>query len=210
MPQAPDRFQPSNPAPQSGMGFAEQPNSFWKALEGVVNGMRAMPMSNRQPWGMNHEPTLAASQSVGPAMQGGMDVMSDPRNAWMGMGPVVGMSLMGKGASKFMQPNSLRTGLSDAGGFRVPTRTMRQNMGEPRPNLRQGEVPEGSVGIRSRFMDDVSGQNQLATALSDPRHPHFGNAKEIFDDLSASGQRSIMNTIAGQQELHKAKLGYGQ
>ena len=98
MPQAPDSMQPTNPSQHPGMGYAEQPNMFWKALEGVVNGLRNYQGAQANP-SLFHEPTMTAASAVGPAMQGGMDVMSDPRNAWMGLGPVAMMTRpMGFGA----------------------------------------------------------------------------------------------------------------
>jgi hypothetical protein len=167
MPQAPGFMQPVHP----GMGYSQQPNPFWKALEGVVNGLRGAQFGQAQPWGMNHEPTLTASQAVQPALQGAGQVLSDPRNSWMGVGPLAGMALMGKGIRGAM-PHVVPGGGPSMGGFNVPTATMRQAMDMPRLNLRQGEVPGGNEQrVRAEYLAGIDKAHALAEILQNPSHP---------------------------------------
>jgi len=50
-----------------------------------------------------HEPGLVVGESVGAAASGAVDVLADPRNAWMGLGPL-GMMKMASGAKGLLRP----------------------------------------------------------------------------------------------------------
>ena len=203
--------QPANPQP--GMGFAEQPNLFWRALEGVTKGLRNMgggglgQMSRNQPWGMNHEPMITASQAMGSIGQGAMDVASDPRNAWLGMGPMTGMALMGKGI------RGAANGMSDMGGFNLPIGEMRRALDMPRPNLRQGQVPGGGLDVRTNYLRDVEGLNQLGDMLSNPQHPSFGFAKQVYDSAPPADKLRVDEILkqqrAMQDMMNRARKGIG-
>ena len=97
-------------------GYGEQVPLWKRAVDSVANGLRSQ--APRAPWGLNHEPTITASQAIRPAMGKVGQVMSDPRNAWIGMGPMAGMALARKGMQRMVPhgPNS--------GGFNVPTSKM--------------------------------------------------------------------------------------
>lgn len=198
MPQAPDQYQPRPTAPpQPGLGFANQPHPFWKALENVVNGLR-MSSNQPAPWGM-HEPTLTASQAVGPAMSGALDTMADPRNAWMGLGPIAGMARFGQGIRGGMR------GMQDLGGFNVPTGDMRQALGIARPNLRAGELPNEQE-LRSNFLGGIKGMNEVAEALRNPQHPRYEQAKEIYSQsLLPEGVRRMNQIDQGLENLEVEK-----
>ena len=191
MPQAPDSMQPTQ---HPGMGYAEQPNMFWKALDGVVNGLRNYQGAQANP-SLFHEPTMTAASAVGPAMQGGLDVMADPRNAWMGMGPAAGMALMGRGI------RGAAKGMSDMGGFNQPVGEMRRAMDMPRPNLRQGEIPGGGQDVRQGYLESVGGLNHMTDILSNPSHPSFGFAKQAYANAPPHIQQHVNGVLQGQRNL---------
>lgn len=196
MPQAPDRFQPANTNPAR-PGFADSPNHFWKALEGVVNGLRGFQGAKANP-NLFHEPTMTAASSVGPAMQGGLDVMADPRNAWMGMGPVAGMALMGKGIRG--AGNTMR----ELGGFNVPTSTMRQAMDMPRPNTRVG-ASGNEPQVRETFHQGLEQGHKLADVLMNVNHPLYGQATEFYQGLPMNSKEDINKIMGGMEQLSAAR-----
>lgn len=197
MPQAPDRFQPANPNPAR-PGFADSPNSFWKALEGVVNGLRGFQGAKANP-SLFHEPTMTAASSVGPAMQGGLDVMADPRNAWMGMGPVTGMALMGRGI------RGATKGMQDLGGFNVPVGEMRRAMDMPRPNTRIGASGD-ELDVRKAYMGTVDGSNMLAGRLMDLNHPQYQQLAERYQMATPDEKELLNKTMAGLESLRQEKV----
>jgi hypothetical protein len=206
MPQAPDYMQPNQ---HSGMGYSQQPNPFWKALEGVVNGLRgAQFSSNQRPWGM-HEPTVMAGAGVEQGLRGADQVMSDPRNAWIGMGPLAGMALAGKGIR-----GAVQKGIPSMGGFHVPTADMRRAMDMPRPNLRQGEVPSGlEQQVRKAYLDTVGGSNMISNILTDLFHPQNQQLTARYRAANPVEKELLDNTMKGQlhlqQEILKAQQGIG-
>jgi hypothetical protein len=200
MPQAPDRFQPIQPALQDslgnlGFGYADQPHPFWKALEGVVNGLRGMQTS-KAPWGM-HEPTVTAGAGVEQGLNTASDVMADPRNAWMGLGPVAGMA-------RFRRIPDLGR---DLGGFHMPTSQIRKERGTPRPNLRMGEVPGGTEKeVRDDYVWGVQGIDSLASAIQDETHPLHDKAVDVYKTITEEGRQQLEKVMKGQAALEGEKL----
>jgi len=195
MPQAPAQYQPANPQPHPGMGFREQPNPIWEAIESLVKGMRGMNMSSNQPppWGM-HEPTLTAASAVGPAMQGAGDVMADPRNTWLGLGTIGPITRFGQGI------RGAAKGIPEMGGHSVPTATMRQQMGIPRPNLRAGEAP-GLDNVRQSFMDMAQGNTEVAKILNDNTHPLHMQFLKRYQGLPSGDRADLKKSMDGMTDL---------
>lgn len=67
------------------LGYAQAPDSFWSSLANTIEQLHTKP--NQTPWGF-HEPTITASEAVGPVASTAGDILSDPRNSWMGFGPI--------------------------------------------------------------------------------------------------------------------------
>ena len=197
MPQAPDQFQPANPNQPPGMGMAEQPHPFWKALEGVVSGLRNMQMSqgSTNPWGM-HEPTLQAAQAIGPGFSKAGEIMSDPRNAWMGMGPAMGMAAMGRGM------RGAGNAIKDLGGFSAATPDIRQALGVPRPNLRMGETSSDvELPLRQAYTDKIHGMNLMGETMQNLRDPRIAGMRDYFYNLHPEEQKRLSDVMKGRQEL---------
>lgn len=207
MPQAPDRFQPANPnvAP-AGMGFAEQPHPFWKALEGVVNGLRMPGQMSKAPWGM-HEPTVMAGAGVDQGMQGAGRAMADPRNAWIGMGPVAGMAMMGRGIRG--AGNAVR----EMGGFNPAIGDVRKALDIPRPNIRRGEIPGGDEkDVRTDHMSTVKAATDIAHVLMDMNHPRFEKMAEAYQSMPGQMKEFVNKTMSGIEDLrgHVAEMQGGK
>ena len=62
----------------------------------------ADPAAKKVPFGF-HEPGVVVGESIGPAAEGAMKVLEDPRNAWLGLGPL-GMTKMASGAKGLLRP----------------------------------------------------------------------------------------------------------
>lgn len=173
------------------LGYGDEPHPFWKALEGVVSGIRGLRMSGSQtPWGF-HEPTVTAGQAVGPAMAGMGNVLSDPRNAWMGLGPVAGMA-------RFRRVPDLGI---DAGGFHLPTARMRQYLNIPRPNHPKMEVPSTEQAVRDDYMGSTLGINKFASAMQNEADPLHSLAIASYLKLGQADRSQIDNTMKGLAAL---------
>lgn len=66
------------------VGF--QDNPLTQSLLRAIEHIQANP-TQPVPWGM-HEPTLDAAAGVEEGLQGAGNVLADPRNSWMGFGPL--------------------------------------------------------------------------------------------------------------------------
>ena len=76
-----------------------------QALQQVVAAIRNQAGSGVAQPGLFHEPTVTAGAGFGQGLSGAADVLADPRNAWMGLGPL--------GMLRFSRLAHLR----DRGGF---------------------------------------------------------------------------------------------
>ena len=190
MPLAPSKYQP-------GFGYAEQPNTFWQALEGVVNSLRGTQTS-KAPWGM-HEPTVTMGAGMEQGLKAADDILGDPRNAWIGLGPLAGMA-------RFRRVPHLGF---DTGGFNVPTSTMRKRLDIPRPNRRLDEVPGGTEqAVRDDYTGSLQNLDTMVTALQDEKHPQYPIAIELYKRLTQEGRLQLEKIKKGQAALstEKSKL----
>mgnify|MGYP001607841891 CR=1 FL=1 len=187
MPQAPDQLQPR-------IGYQDQPHPFKQALDHVVNTiMAAQGSGNKQPWGF-HEPTVTAGQAVGPAAQATSDALADPRNAWMGLGPLGALGTM----ARFRRVPDLGR---EMGGFNVPANQMRKDMGIPRPNRRLNEVPGGDESeVRSEYLNGMQGMNALADLMKN------GEGGTLLSMLTPAGKDMTNNVLRGQMDLIQEAL----
>ena len=67
--------------------FGYTPNPAQQAVQATSEAIQ----SQRQPWGF-HEPSVNMGAGVEQGLRGASNVMSDPRNMWMGLGPLAMMS----------------------------------------------------------------------------------------------------------------------
>ena len=120
-----------------------------------------------------------------------IEVLQDPRNAWMGLGGVTrGMRLL----RPVMQGPEM-------GGFHVSTQDMRQAMGMPRPNTRGLEVPSVEPSIRSDYVGTIRGLNHVASQMNDATSANglaitqaLANESPVYADLArrvAKGQMAL-------------------
>lgn len=94
---------PSRVAPED-VGFIQPENirtdAEIAAMQAPTTTAPAAPA--KTPFGF-HEPGLVAGEAVGAAAGGALDVLSDPRNAWMGLGPLA-MFKWSSGAKGLLRP----------------------------------------------------------------------------------------------------------
>ncbi len=104
-------------------------------------------------WGF-HEPTLTAAQGVGEALTALPDILADPRNAWMGLGPLGGMARFGR------VPHFGK----DLGGFQPAIKGIRSNL----PELAQIEERDA----RQIYFNELNDFNDIAkgAAQGDPAY----------------------------------------
>jgi hypothetical protein len=70
-----------------------------------------------------------------------------------------------------------------------------------------GEVPGGNEqALRMGYVDNAEGINKLGSMLSDPTHPNFGAAKQLFDMLPSDHKRLVADTMQNNLELQQAVL----
>lgn len=81
-----------------------------------------------------------------------IDILNDPRNAWLGGGMTRGI----RGFKPFMQ---------EPGGFNLPIDAMRKALGSPKPNVSKMEVPSFAEALRADYLGSISGANRVAEAL---------------------------------------------
>lgn len=154
-----------------------QPSYATQALQHVVDTIRQHAGSgNQKPWGF-HEPTIDAGAAMGPAMQGMSDTMADPRNAWMGLGPMAAIGKWKRG---------WETG-RELGGFRPPSshlpdmdhlQTLNKDASSPMPNIRLDISDPNTVMEaleRGRELGNIrSGQAQLREHIAESMNPTQG------------------------------------
>ena len=174
------------PGTQPSIGYGEQPHPFWKAFEGVVQGLRNQQSSNA-PWGM-HEPTVMAGEAMGPAAGRIGEVMSDPRNAWMGLGP---MSVLGKYGKFFRKPTP------DMGGFNVPT----SQLSKQDPHMAQlNDLWESEK--RQDFAFGRKLENTMAdTLLQGKQHPQYAETLDRYRGLNSVDQENVNRVLEGRRAL---------
>jgi len=194
MPLAPDKFQPSQPT----FGYSEQPNIFWKALEGVVNSLRGMHTSKAN-LSLFHEPTVTAGAGVEQGLNAAGDVMADPRNAWMGFGPLAmsKWARAGKGLggwNNFLIKELQRA--PDMGGFNVPTSKM---LRDDMMMLRGTDLPEAVK--RDDYIFGRRLENKTAAAIQNPFSAYHDEALQTLQNSSPIGYAHLKDIMKGQAEL---------
>lgn len=148
------------------------------------------PAPQRPIWGF-HEPTVTAGEAMGPIAQGAGQVLSDPRNSWMGLGPIAGMAAMGRNLG-FRGMN-----LAQSGGFNSSTSTMRRAM----PDLLGTPEPD----LRSQYMERMGFANQFAKALDagdESAHQLLKENPELADLARGvmSGQARLQGQVADMMD----------
>lgn len=185
--------QPMTGIPQSPIQYSPPSPAFQEVIP------RHRPTSTT-PWGF-HEPTVTAGAGVEAGMQGASDVLADPRNAWIGLGPLAGVARFGR------VPHFGK----DLGGFNVPSSQMRKTLMIPRPNYRLDEVPGGTEhAVRTDYLGGITGLNEAATLMREDPDPIKRTIGWAALRLLPEEQQVILrNTVRGQQEL-KSERGRQQ
>lgn len=200
MPLAPDRFQPRfgyTEQPQA-MGqtlqnatdpLREQRHPFWDVLEGLVGSFRGMQTSRANP-SLFHEPTVTAGAGFGQGLSAAGNILDDPRNAWIGLGPLAAMA-------RFRRVPHFGT---DAGGFNVPTsRMLRQDTGMARtPELFEQDK-------RADYFFGRRLENAMAEALQDETHEFHREAMDRYKQLLPEDRSRVEQVLRGQAALEGEK-----
>ena len=198
----PDQGHPrfSQDAENKRMGIPPQTQSFF-ATPGTIASRREVlrqvppePPATGPVWGF-HEPTLKASEGLGAFLGKAGEFASDPRNAWIGLGP---MSIFGRAGRLF---RSAPKPSPDMGGFRVSTKAMQQASPDVLPS---GPSLTGDLANerqwRQGYIDHVTGLNQYVDNFNvrDPRSiEHLANLENVNPGLG----HDIERTAVGKMQL---------
>ena len=129
-------------------------------------------------WGF-HEPTLKASEGLGAFLGKVGEYVEDPRNAWIGMGP---MSILGRGMRLFKgKPKP------DLGGFRQPLDEM------------QKITPS-----KESYLDQVIGMNKYAESFNMNNPLHIAEMRQL-EGVNPQLASDIGRTFLGRTDLERLK-----
>lgn len=142
-------------------------------------------------WGF-HEPTLAAAKGAEEVIKQTATAMADPRNMWMGLGPLAGMSLFKRGTSIGMEQLK-QMGIE--GGYRETTRMLRRTM----PEANQMNMPDERQ-FRNLYINRMIDANLFSTAI-DAGEP---TALSLLHENPELGSL-VKKTLTGLDELDAIK-----
>jgi hypothetical protein len=192
----------ATPAPQPGFmdsvrGYAEQAPRYLSQGLNYLKSFVPPPQRDPNESYRGHDPKVGTDPRPDPIM----GALADPRNSWMGLGPVAGMakfSKMGEGMGAwddFMR-KLRQSGPPDTGGFHVPTAKLRGD--DPFMAMdRNLDEPD----IRSDYLFGRNIENKLAEQLSSPNILQAKAANERYSGLHPNEQQSVDLTRSGQAAL---------
>jgi hypothetical protein len=176
-------------------------------LEQTLRSFIEANIGRRPSFGFEAEPR-PAHQS---ALDRIIDVLGDPRNAWMGLGPMSGMAIgkklwggFGNQPSRWLRPHM------EEGGFNVPTSMMRRQV--PALNtpgydsaykaMPSYQPPTGEEGVRHDFLGSVRNLNDLVHSMYDPSNSLKQSiARSIFKVADPELRDVLERTNTGRSAL---------
>lgn len=169
-------------------------------LAALANVTQAIQQGQRPVWGMNlGQAPLTAGEGAGAALQATGNVLADPRNAWLGFGPI---GMLGK-ANRFRRVPDLGI---DSGGFHLPIKKIREDMGLPRPNYYKDEVPGfAEVADRDSYLSHMKDLNRMADVMN--KGPFGSNAlpyleaQNEYTMMAPQYKTQIDNVLKGRSAL---------
>ena len=176
----------------------------------IVDALMSQPMARprlgtgqQPPWGF-HEPTVQAGAGVDAAVQAAPQVLSDPRNAWFGLGPIAGMARPIQGMGGWMRGWDR---LQDAGGFKPPASHL-PDMGQLQQLNHLAGQPDNEIGIRHlRMLNPIPPFVQDIDEIRKAQHTLKGERDMASYGGGANGgsipPRSLMEDL-------KEKYGFGE
>jgi hypothetical protein len=147
-------------------------------------------------WGF-HEPTITAGEGVEAGMKGAGAVLSDPRNAWMGLGP---LSAMSRGNAAYHAVSRSAAKMMDQPGFM----TKRPHYG-PEPVSHPEEILDQYRGLRP------SERNLFPRWLSEERGSFnpgswFGMGQKVKPTATDTGGFNVPTSKMMRDDPHMARL----
>ena len=156
-------------------------------LAALANVSQAIQQGQRPVWGMNlGQAPLTAGEGAGAALQATGNVLADPRNAWMGLGPLAGVM-------RFRRVPDLG---KDLGGFDIPYKQLFKQ--DP-----------GAVNKESYVWGRDVENNIAKNMMKDPNGPSFDlhtAATEHYRNMLPEEQARITQSMRGQLDLRQEML----
>lgn len=185
------RHEPPIPASDISKWMTEKqrnPQLYPMPVTQQLPGQQSSPV-----WGF-HEPTVEAGAGVEQGLKGASDVMSDPRNAWIGLGPLAAVGKAG-GLTRRLSRGP------DTGGFSPKLSEVKE--ASPFIDPAHGSMPYdpgNSASWRKGYTDHVQGLNNYVRDFN-PENPDHLQYFQQLEGVSPSFANEVVRTAAGRNAL---------